>query len=55
MFSSYPDYCAQRGGTLCDRAMILEQFSSADAYARFVADSFESIKNRKDLERLLID
>lgn len=54
-FSSYPDYCWDRGGVLCDKSLILEQFSNADAYAKFVADSYETIKNRKDLERLLID
>ena len=54
-FSSYIDYIGKRGGTLCDKQVILDQFKDPHKYVSFVADSLEAIKARKDLESLLID
>jgi putative transposase len=55
VYSSYPDYVGLRNGSLCVKDIVLEQFSSTEAYDVFVADSFDTIKGRKDLEYLLLD
>lgn len=54
-WSSYPDYIGQRKGTLCEKNVVLEQFSNVEAYRKFVEDSFDKIKDRKGLEYLLLD
>jgi len=54
-YSSYPDYINLRAGTLCDKSIILEQFFHAGMYEQFVSDSFEAIRQRKDLKDLLLD
>lgn len=55
-WSSYLDYVGLRQGTLCDKGFILKMFdSNVDAYQKFVADAFQRIRERKDLENLLLD
>jgi putative transposase len=54
-WSSYLDYSGLRQGTLCDKKFILKQFKNVDAYKKFVDDAFVKIKERKDLEYLLLD
>jgi hypothetical protein len=39
----------------CETGVILNQFQSIDEYKKFVDDSLERIKERKDLENVLID
>lgn len=54
-YSSYPEYIGKRGDAVCDKNLILDQFSSANAYRRFVEDSFNDIKLRKKIEDVIID
>jgi len=54
-YSSYPDYVGGRGGTLCHKPILEEQFENTTKYHAFVEDSYESIKQRKDLRSSLID
>ena len=54
-WSSYPDYVGLRQGTLCEKDFILKQFKDINAYKIFVDDAYEKIKERKDLENLLLD
>jgi len=54
-YGSYPDYVGTRQGTLCEKALVLKQFSDVLSYQSFVESSFEKIKQRKDLEYLLLD
>lgn len=54
-WSSYLDYVGQRGGTLCNKEVVLNQFKSPDDYRTFVEQSYDSIKHRKEVEKLLLD
>ena len=54
-WSSYPDYIGFRQGNLCDKNFILKQFAGVNEYKKFVDDAFEKIKQRKDLENILLD
>ena len=54
-YSSYPDYIGEREDTVCEKDLILDQFSSADSYRRFVEDSFGDIKLRKKIGDMIID
>ena len=55
-WSSYSDFAGLNGGSIkCDRKIILEQFTSPKDYCGFVDSSREIIKERKDLESLLLD
>ena len=54
-FSSYLDYVGERNGTLCEKSIILEQFVDEKEYCTFVDSAYESIRSRKDLDKLLID
>jgi putative transposase len=55
-FSSYLDYVGQRKGKLCDQSLILEMFKNdRQVYKKFVSESFDIIKKKKDLELLLLD
>lgn len=54
-WSSYLDYVGTRKGILCQKRLILDQFASVNDYKNFVAQAGETIRQRKDLERLLLD
>lgn len=54
-YSSYPDYIGIREDTTCDMRIVLEQFSSQNAYRKFVGKSFEDIKLRKKISDVVID
>ena len=55
-WSSYAAFIGTPGmDSLCDTTVILQQFSNVEAYRKFVDDSFTAIRERKDLERFLID
>jgi len=55
-WSSYPDFLGlERNLIECDKKIILNQFKENNNYHDFVDSSYEIIKKRKDLERLLLD
>jgi putative transposase len=54
-YSSYLDFIGKRTGTLCVKESILGQFKNVQDYERFVEDSYIKIREKKDLESLLID
>ena len=54
-YSNYSDCIGLRNEALCDPSVILEQYGDRGAYQNFVESSFGVIKNRKDLEHLLLD
>jgi putative transposase len=54
-WSSYPDYVGLRQGTLCDKDFIIKMVESPEAYKKFAAEAGIRIKERKDLEQLLLD
>lgn len=53
-YSSYPEYLGKVGGGVCDTTKLLEHFSNVSEYQRFVEDSFEDIRARKDSVRELM-
>lgn len=54
-WSSYRDYLSLRSGKLCSKDLILGMVKSAEEYKKFVSDSFEKIKVRKDIQRVLLE
>ena len=55
-YSSYPEYFGAVAGGVCDTSVILEQFRNRREYEKFVEDSSEDIRARKDVAReLMID
>ena len=54
-YSSYPDYTGKREDAVCDKNLILDQFSSMNAYQQFVEESFDDIKLRKKIADVIID
>lgn len=54
-YSSYLDYVGLRAGKLCEKEIILGQFKNPKEYEVFVSESYEKIKERKDLQYLLLD
>jgi putative transposase len=53
-YSSYPEYFTDKNGGVCDTRIILEQFRNAREYEKFVEESFEDIRARKDAVRELM-
>jgi putative transposase len=54
-WSSYLDYIGLRKGSLCDKDFIVNLAGSPHAYKKFVGESFDKIKERKDIEHSLLD
>jgi len=54
-YSSYLDYIGKRNGNLCSKDIILDKFKSPNDYKKFVEDSGELIKQRKEIKSLLLD
>ena len=55
-WSSYSDFVGLSGGLIkCDKSIILEQFNGPKDYYNFANSSRELIKEKKDLEYLLLD
>ena len=54
-YSSYPSYIGKREDAVCDKNLILDQFTSLSAYGRFVENSFDDIKLRKQIADVIID
>jgi putative transposase len=53
-WSSYTDYVDGKG-ILCDKDIILGQFKNISDYVDFVDESFELIKEKKDLQDIFLD
>jgi len=54
-WSSYLDYIGKRSGKLCKKDLILGMVGGQEKYKQFVVNSFETIKTRKDIQKLLLD
>jgi len=54
-YASYPDYIGTRNGSLCDKSIITEHFKSPDEYRVFVSETSVLVRERKDMEHLLLD
>ena len=54
--SSWEEYLNNKKGgvCLCNKSIILSQFKNAEDYKRFAKDSLETIKKRKDLQKLIL-
>ena len=54
-WSSYPDYTGLRQGILCDKEIILKISGPSKTYSDFTHQALKKIKEKKDLENLLLD
>jgi putative transposase len=55
-YNSYIDYAGLREGKLSDQSFILGMLKdNRGLYKKFVIESFDKIKKRKDLEYILLD
>lgn len=54
-FSSLPDYLGRRRGTLCDKNPILDQFEDVEDYKKFVIDNGLYLKNKKEMEKYILE
>ncbi len=54
-YSSYLDYIGKRNEKLCFKDVILDKFKNPDDYKKFVEDSGELIKQRKEIKSLFLD
>lgn len=54
-YSSYPEYIGKREGAICEKGILLEQFSSPKDYQQFVESNFDDMKLRKKIEDMIID
>lgn len=54
-WGSYPDFLGLRANKLCERGIVLDQFEGIQEYKKFVDESYEIIKQRKDIEHFLLD
>jgi len=55
VWSSYPEFVRGDNYGFCEKNIILDQFKNGSDFVNFVESSFEIIKNKKDLEHLLLD
>lgn len=54
-WSSYPGYLGLHEDVMLTKQQILASFASVGEYQKFVENSFETIKQKKDLESYLLD
>jgi len=54
-WSSYRDYLGLRQGKLCSVDLILGMFKDSREYKNFIENSYEEIKVRKDIQKLLLE
>jgi putative transposase len=54
-YSSYLEYLDQRQKTLADKSLILNMAGGSAGYERFVVSALDHLKQRKELESLLLD
>lgn len=48
IWSSYKDYLGSRQGNLCNKKVVLEQFSNDDKYQNYVNSVINNSRERKD-------
>lgn len=53
--SSWEEYIGERGEDFCEKDIILEQFKGVDDYKKFAEESLQSIRERKELEKYLLE
>ncbi|MFQ5661930.1 MAG: transposase [Candidatus Paceibacteria bacterium] len=53
--SSWDEYVTDKNNNFCRKDIILEQFNSTEEYKKFAEDSLEDIKEKKDMEKLLLE
>ncbi len=46
-YSSWPEYCDERKSKMCQKGIILDQFSDTEEYKRFALNSLQDIKIRR--------
>jgi len=49
------DYLGKRNGTLCKKGVILDQFRSVKDYEIFLNDNAVHLKEKKELEKYLLE
>lgn len=54
-WSSYPEYWGNSENNLCEKAMILSNFSSKDQYRKFISDQVEYAKSLEAIKHLVFD
>lgn len=54
-YSSCSEYIDKKEGAVCEKDVILEQFSSSRDYLRFVESNFDDMKLRKKIADMIID
>lgn len=54
-WSSYPGFIGTDKNFLCDNKVILDQFGDRKEYKKFVDSSHNTIKDKKEVEELLLD
>ena len=54
-YSSYLDYIRKRNGKICNKNAILSQFRSSDDYEKFVEKNSLHVKEKKELEKYLLE
>lgn len=47
-WSSYPDYVGARNGKLCEKKIILKDFTDTDEYKNFVKTTIKESREKKD-------
>lgn len=53
--SSWKEYTADNQENFCNKKIILGQFKNSSEYKKFAEDSLVDIKQRKDIEKLLLE
>ena len=54
-YCSYLDYAGKRDGTLCQKDDILGQFRNVEDYAEFVQNNMLYFKDKKELEKYILE
>ncbi|PJA86975.1 MAG: hypothetical protein CO141_01895 [Candidatus Moranbacteria bacterium CG_4_9_14_3_um_filter_42_9] len=54
-YSSLPDYTGKRNGKICQKDVILGQFNNIKEYEKFMRENALYMKDKKELERYLIE
>ena len=55
LWSSYSGFISADNNLLCDDRIIIDQFGDRKEYKKFVDSSYDTIKDKKDVEKLLLD
>lgn len=54
-WSSYPEFIGKSFSNLCSKEIVLDKFKNRDHYKNFVSDSFQIIKNKREIGHLFLD